>query len=80
MMYYIRCPDGSRYKVRQAVSLRAALGEIAHARVTGSVGSKSCETQSIPGKPYSEWPSKVIADIHRVNSDNTEQRPYTTIY
>lgn len=80
MMYYVRCPDGSRYKVHEAVSLKAALSEIIMARVTGSVGSKSTQSTYDAEQPFSAWPVKVIASVHRVNSDNTEQQPYTEIY
>lgn len=79
-MYYIRCKNGSRYKVREAVSIDAAIREISHACVTGSIGSSSYKTEAIIEKPYSEWPSKCIASVIRVNSDNTEQQPYQTIY
>lgn len=73
MVYYIRCPDGSRWKVKAARSLKAAINEIAHATVSGSVGSSSFMY------PVNE-PMYVIADVHRVNSDNTEQKPYTELY
>ncbi len=74
MMYYIKV-GGRRWKVRQAVSLKAALDCIAHARVTGSVGAKDTSTEALPGRPYSEWPTKVLADVVQVNSDLTERQP-----
>lgn len=80
MMYYVRCPDGSRYKVREAVSLQDAINEISMARVSGSVGSRTCKSDVIIGRPINEWPTTVIADVVRVNSDNTEQKSYTEIY
>ncbi len=73
-MYIVKCPDGRRWKVREAVSLKAAINEIAMAMVTGSVGSKSLQ---------SAWPAfteTVIADVVALNSDNTERQPYTMGY
>jgi hypothetical protein len=44
-MYYVKV-GGRRWKVRQAISLKAALDCIAHARVTGSVGGKDTVTEA----------------------------------
>lgn len=73
MMYYIRCPDGTRWKVKAARSLKAAINEIGHAMATGSVGSSSYM------KPMNE-PEYALAIVNRVNSDNTEQQPYSKLY
>ena len=78
-MYYVRCKDGSRYRV-EAISLKAALSEIAMARVTGSIGSSSDSVDHIPGVPFDQLPRTIIAKVHRVNSDNTLQQPYTKVY
>lgn len=78
-MYYIRCKDGSRYQV-EAISLKAALQEIAMARVTGSIGSSSYQFEHIPGVPFDQLPRTTIAKVHRVNSDNTLQQPCTMVY
>lgn len=80
MLYYIRCPDGSRYKVREAVSLRAACNEIAHARVTGSIGGKSSSIDYKRGIPFNQQKERVIANVVQVNSDNTERQPYQPAY
>lgn len=80
MLYYIRCPDGSRYKVREAVSLQAAINEIAMARASGSVGSTSTKTTATADVPIHAWPRTIVASVHRVNSDNTEQQPYLEVY
>jgi len=72
-MYYIRCPDGSRWKVKEARSLKAAINEIGFAKATGSVGSSSFVA------PVNE-PEYALAIVNRVNSDNTEQRPYEKVY
>lgn len=71
--YIIRCPDGSRWKVRQAISLKAALNEIAHARVTGSVGSSTIVDETLCGGT-----KRAIADVIRIYKDGTEVKPYPT--
>lgn len=78
-MYYVKV-GGRRWKVREAISLKAALDCIAHARVTGSVGGKDVVTNALPDRPYGEWPSKVLADVVQVNSDLTERQPYSEAY
>jgi hypothetical protein len=72
-MYIVRCPTGDRWKVREAVSLKEALNEIAHAKVTGSVGSASYLAEA--GRPQ-----RCLANVVRLNSDNTERQPYTEAY
>lgn len=80
MTYTIRCADGRRWKVREAVSLNAACDAINMARVTGSIGSKNVRTDAIIGRSRNEWPTKVMADVIQINSDNTECQPYTAAY
>lgn len=78
-MYYVRCKGDKanrRWKVREAVSLKAAINEISHAMVTGSIGGKSTVTDHGPV----ESKTRVLADVIRVNSDNTEAQPYQTAY
>lgn len=73
-LYFVKLPDGRRWKVRQAVSLSAALVAIAHARVTGSIGHTDL---------MSRWPDPtehVIADVIQINSDGTERQPYQEAY
>ncbi len=77
MIYYVRCKDGQRWKVKEARSLQCALNCIAHARVTGSVGAKDSHTLAQAGVPMRLWPTYVTADVVQVNSDNSERRPYT---
>jgi len=65
---------GQRWLVTEAASEQAALNEIAMARVTGSVGSSSY---------HLDWETKqsvIRAEVHRINSDDTKQKPYTTLY
>lgn len=64
---------GQRWLVHQAISLNAAQSEIDHARATGSVGSRTTRTLE------NGW-EQVVAHVNRVNSDGTEQQPYTTLY
>ena len=59
---------GSRWLVREARSIEDALNAISHARVTGSVGSKTIVND------------EVTADVVRVNSDGSERKPYTDAY
>lgn len=77
-MYYLRFKDDKsrqRWKVREAVSLRAAVNCINFARVSGSVGGKDTETKYIPGVPFNEQPVRVLADVVKVNDDLSERQP-----
>jgi hypothetical protein len=77
-MYYVRIksdPAARRWKVREAVSLKAAWDEINHARVTGSIGGRSELNETYVGGGIT-----VLADVVQVNSDNTERQPYTAAY
>lgn len=74
MIYYIKDNNGYRWKVREAVSIKAACNEIAHARVSGSIGGKSILDETLCGGSR-----KVLADIVRVHSDFTEQKPYEAL-
>lgn len=56
--------NGDKWKVRFATSHEAALGEIAHARVTGSIGGST----TVNGQPRS--------DVVRLNEDGSEAKPY----
>lgn len=67
MTYNIKCPDGTRYRVRQAVNLQAALHEIVNARVTGSIGGITTM--------YRDGIKTVIASVIQINSDGTERKP-----
>lgn len=67
--------SGGRWKVRTALTLSAALSEIAHARVTGSVGGMTIiDSVAVGGD------KKTVADVVQVNSDNTERKPYSMGY
>lgn len=70
-MYYIKDGNGHRWKVKEAKSIKAACDEIAMARVAGSVGSSSYLDETLIGGEI-----KVIANVVRVHSDFTEQKPY----
>lgn len=80
--------QGQRWKIRQAISLTAAENEICLARASGSVGSKSSRfeqkleesTEHYCNRIFSNEGAIIIADVHRVNSDDTEQQPYTELY
>lgn len=74
MLYYIKDSNGSRWKVREAVSIKAACSAIATARVTGSIGSKT-----ILNEKYIGGTERTIADVVRIHSDFTEQKPYETL-
>lgn len=74
-LYYIKFPNGRRWKVRQAKSLQHALQEISNARVTGSVGSKTTMNYTLCGGTI-----ETLADVVQVNSDYTERQPYSTYY
>jgi hypothetical protein len=71
MIYYIKDNNGHRWKVREAVSIKAAINEISHARATGSIGGKSIIDETLCGGTR-----KVLADVVRVHSDFTEQKSY----
>lgn len=71
----VRCKGdrhNRRWLVRDARSLKDVIDEIAHAMVTGSIGGKSIL--------YSNGTEIVMADVIRVNSDNTEAKPYEQAY
>lgn len=75
-MYFIRLKNdrhNRRWKVREAKSLRHAIEEIDHARVTGSVGGRTDLTR-VDGSVV------VLADVVQVNSDGSERQPYTQAY
>lgn len=74
-MYYVRLKDGRRWKVREAVSLAAAMNEISMARVIGSVGGKT-----ILDETHCGGSRRVVSDVVQVNSDYTERQPYTQAY
>lgn len=78
-MYYVRLKEdrhGRRWKVREAVSLKAACNEIVMAMATGSVGGKSTVSDHVLGLPFDQQPPpRVLADVVRVHPDNTEVRP-----
>ena len=62
-----------RWKIREAVSMKAAMNAIAHARVSGSVGAKDILTNV-------DRVTRVMADVVQINSDGTERQPYTEAY
>lgn len=75
MMYYIRINGDRakrRWKVREAVSLRAAYTEVVMAMATGSIGGTTI-TKSESGQ-------RVVSSVIRVNSDLTEAQPYQAAY
>lgn len=74
MMYYIVDDIGNRWKVREAVSIKAACSAISTARVTGSIGSKTTVDDT-----YMGGERKVTADVVRVHSDFTEQKAYEAL-
>jgi hypothetical protein len=79
-MYYVRLKDdkhGRRWKVREAVSLKAAVGSIRMAMATGSIGDTVCETTKDANGVYVDT---ILASVIRVNSDNTEAEPYKAAY
>lgn len=55
--------DGTRWIVIEALSMEDALNEIAHARVTGSVGSST----DITGNNGTH----VVANVHKLNADGS---------
>lgn len=61
--------DGTQWKVREAITLEAAMTEISMARVTGSIGGRTLLT--------SDGRTTVRSDVVRLNSDGTETRPYS---
>ena len=70
-MYYIKDSNNDRWKVREAVSIKAACNAIAMARVSGSIGGKNILDDTLCGGN-----KRVVADVVRVHSDFTEQKPY----
>lgn len=67
--------NGQIWKIRQAISMNAAINAITSARISGSVGAKlSRDDTYIGGTKYIE------ADVVRLNSDGTERQPYTQAY
>jgi hypothetical protein len=75
IVYFVRLKDGRRWKVREAISLKAACTAIAHARVTGSVGAKDVLNETYVGGGIT-----VLADVVQINSDGTERQPYSMAY
>lgn len=63
---------GSKWLVREAESMDAALNAIAMARVTGSIGSKHQVDDTACGGSI-----RVTADVCRLNADGTERKPYS---
>lgn len=63
-----------RWKIREAVSLEAAMIAITSARVSGSIGAKNTLNETFIGGDIT-----VLADVVQVNSDNTERTPYTEV-
>jgi hypothetical protein len=61
--------DGKNWLVREAVTEGVARSTIAHARVTGSIGGKDSTTDT-------NGVTTVLADVVRLNDDNTECLPY----
>lgn len=79
MQYYIRVkgdPYMRRWGVRQAVSLRAAMEAIDHARVTGSIGHTDTLTKYDKGVAT----GITLASVIQVNSDNSPRIAYTERY
>jgi len=68
MTYIVRCPNGQRWKVRDARSLDAELNQIALASVTGSIGGKTTCNGTL------------LADVVQINSDGSERQPYSQVY
>lgn len=67
--------DDRRWKIREAISLKAAVSAISGARVTGSIGQKNTLNETYTGGGIT-----VLADVIQVNSDNTERQPYVEAY
>lgn len=85
MLYYLRLKDDKanrRWKVREAVSLKAAINSINFAMATGSIGSKDCrkEMSRASNGDLILTREVVLADIVRVNSDNSEAQAYQLAY
>lgn len=66
---------GRRWKIREAKTMEHALGAIASARVSGSVGSSSTLNETYMGGGIT-----VLASVVQINSDGTERQPYTEPY
>lgn len=64
-----------RWKIRQARSMADALDAIGEAAATGSVGMTIVEDNTRVGGT-----EEMVADVVRVNSDDTEVKPYSTSY
>jgi hypothetical protein len=69
--------NGTRWKVREAVSKDQALAAIAEARVTGSIGLKMVQHSVLERGGVDKV---VLADVVQINSDDTERKPYTAVY
>ena len=67
--------NGTRWKVREAISYECAKEAIIEASITGSVGYKIISDRRFIGKD-----KEVIADVVQINSDGTERKPYTEAY
>lgn len=63
---------GRNWLIREAVSAEAAFNEIANARITGSVGSKTLVDETRLNNGRGIW---VQADVVALNEDGTERRP-----
>ena len=67
--------NGQRWKIREAKSMAHALEAIAYASVSGSVGEQHVLDKSLCGGGI-----EVLADVVKVNSDDSERQPYQTPY
>jgi hypothetical protein len=56
--------DGTKWKIREAVSIKEAESAIAMARVSGSVGSKHVEQRN--------GVDTILADVVRLHADGSE--------
>jgi hypothetical protein len=61
--------NGQRWRVK-AKSERDALNEIAHARVTGSVGSSTTIDETRCGGTL-----ELLADVHKIDADGNDVQP-----
>lgn len=69
---------GSRWKIREAVSIEAACNAIVAARMTGSVGHRDLSATFPPNSiSWVDRIESVLADVVQVNSDNSERKPYS---
>lgn len=69
IQFTVKMRDGTRWRAK-ANNVKAAFNEIAHARVTGSVGSMTMNDSTRCGGKV-----ELIAEVHKIDVDGNDIQP-----